>query len=161
MSQPTPSPHVAPRSELTELMQELRIAIPGVQVLFAFLLTLPFTGRFTSSLTTVQRTTYFIAFSTAAISSVLLIAPSALHRLYHELDDPGGLVSLVALANRLAIAGTLFLAVAMAAVVFLVTDIVYQQLIAAIATAVLVGLVGWFWFALPFARHRQASGRIK
>jgi hypothetical protein len=151
------TPRIPPRSELTELMQELRIAIPGVQVLFAFLLTLPFTGRFSSGLTTAQKSTYFVAFAAAAIASILLIAPSALHRLYHELNDPGGLASLLELSNRLAIAGTVFLAIAMAAVVFLVTDIVYQQAIAAAATAVLVGLVGWFWFALPFVRRSRTK----
>jgi hypothetical protein len=150
------TPRVPPRTELPELMQELRIAIPGVQVLFAFLLTLPFTGRFSTGLTTAQKTTYFVAFAAAAVASILLIAPSALHRLYHELNDPGGLASLLNLSNRLAVAGTAFLAVAMAAVVFLVTDIVYQQAVAA-ATAALVGLVGWFWFALPFTRRSRTK----
>lgn len=147
-------PRIPPRSELSELTQDLRLAIPGVQVLFAFLLTLPFTGRFSSGLTREQKAVYFVAFASATVASILLIAPGALHRLYHELDDPGGLASLVSVSNRLAITGTIFLAISMAAVVFLVTDILYEAVTASVITAALSALVAWFWFALPFARRR-------
>ncbi|MGI8552493.1 MAG: DUF6328 family protein [Dehalococcoidia bacterium] len=141
------------RHRLEELMADLRVAIPGVQVLFGFLLTLPFTSRFGLVATGTRRTTFFVAFVAAAIASILLIAPSALHRIYHELGDPGGLKPLLLLCSRLAVCGLGFLAVALGAVVFLVTDILDTQEVAAAAAAGLSGMLIWLWFALPIL-HR-------
>src|SRR5919106_6909465 len=72
--------------ELIELLNELRVALPGIQVLFAFLLTMPFTQRFTK-INASQRTTFFAAFICTAISSALLIAPTVLHRLRFRSQD--------------------------------------------------------------------------
>jgi hypothetical protein len=141
------------RQRLEELNNDLRVALPGVQVLFGFLLTLPFSARFAVLQVGGERIAYLAAFMTAATSSIFLIAPSALHRLYHELRDPGGLQMLFRISARLAVIGMLLLAASMAAVVFLVIDVFYHRLAASITTAVIIGLMGWFWFGYPFVRR--------
>ena len=94
---------------LGELLQELRVALPGVQVLFAFLLTIPFNQRF-AQLTTAQERIYLATLLATTISAVLLIAPTAYHRINFRKQQKGRLVYI---ANRLAIAGLGFLALAM------------------------------------------------
>lgn len=134
-------------------MQELRIVLPGVQVLFAFLLTLPFMDRFSAVISNTDKTTYFIAFLAAAVASIFLTAPSVLHRLYHRLDDPGGLDALLRVSNQLAIVGTVFLALSTAAVVFLITDVLYKDIAGSVVTAGTVALIVWLWFGLPLVRY--------
>jgi hypothetical protein len=86
--------------ELIELLNELRVALPGVQVLFAFLLTVPFAQRF-GAVSDLQRAVYFVALISTAVASVLFITPTAYHRLrWREPDKEGMLFT----ANRLAIA---------------------------------------------------------
>ena len=138
-----------------ELSDEVRIALPGVQVLFAFLLTLPFTGGF-SEISQRNESTYFVAFISAAVASVLLIAPSAMHRIQH--GDGGDRHEFVAIATVLTIAGTVFLAVSMSAVVFLVTDVLYDATTAAFVGAGLAGLAVVLWFVFPLVlrlRHTR------
>src|SRR5689334_9040206 len=94
---------------LGELLQELRVALPGVQVLFAFLLTVAFQQRFTS-LTRAQEKIYFATLISTAIAATLLIAPSAYHRLTFRYQQKEHLVFI---ANRLAIVGLGFLALSM------------------------------------------------
>jgi hypothetical protein len=141
------------RRRLTELNDDLRVALPGVQVLFGFLLTLPFSARFGVLTAGAERVSYMVAFIAAATSSIFLIAPSVLHRAYHELRDPGGLHSLVRISARLALIGMLFLAVSMAAVVFMVMDVFYHRIVASIMTALIAGLIACFWFAYPLVRR--------
>src|SRR5205085_5422772 len=106
---------------LIELLNELRVALPGVQVLFAFLLVVPFQQRF-GSVTDFQQTVYFVTLLLAATACALLIAPSAQHRvLFHAQEKR----NLVAAANRLAIAGMARLALAMVGVLTLITDYPY------------------------------------
>src|SRR5881397_3111932 len=95
--------------ELIELLNELRVAMPGVQVLFAFLLIVPFSNGF-PKMTPVQRDVYFVAFLCTAVATLLLIAPSIHHRLRFRDRDKEALLQR---ANRLSIAGLGFLAVAM------------------------------------------------
>jgi predicted neutral ceramidase superfamily lipid hydrolase len=135
--------------ELIELLNELRVALPGVQVLFAFLLTVPFTQRF-SEATEVQRDVYFLAFLCAAVATVLLIAPSAYHRIQFRQHDKERMLQI---ANREAIAGTVFLALAMTATVFLITDVLFGTAATVVATAGSAGLFFWFWYALPLSRR--------
>lgn len=140
---------------VAELSDEVRIALPGVQVLFAFLLTLPFTGDF-SEISRRNESTYFLAFISAAVASVLLIAPSAMHRIQH--GDGGDRHEFVAIATVLAIVGTVFLAVSMSAVVFLVTDVLYDATTAAFVAAGLAGLAVVLWFVFPLVlrlRHTR------
>jgi VIT1/CCC1 family predicted Fe2+/Mn2+ transporter len=148
-----PSSPSGARRRLEELNNDLRVALPGVQVLFGFLLTLPFSARFTELNAGAERVAYLVAFISAAISSVFLIAPSALHRFYHELDDPGGLVSLFRISAQLAVAGTLCLAISMGAVVFLVVDVFYHRAAAALVTSLIAVLIAWFWFGYPISRR--------
>src|SRR5215212_3482288 len=106
---------------LTELLNELRVALPGVQVLFAFLLGVPFTQRF-AALAPYQEDIYFGTLICAAAATAFLIAPSAHHRIEFRLRDKHYIVPL---ANRFAIIGLAFLALAMTGVVLLVTDFIF------------------------------------
>ncbi len=134
--------------ELIELLNELRVALPGVQVLFAFLLTVPFTQRF-ARLNDLQKDVYLAAFICTAVGSALLIAPSAYHRIrFRDYDKE----RMMTTSNRLAIAGTLFLAIGMTASVFFVTDFLFRTPLTALVTAVTAGVFIWFWYGLPLFR---------
>ena len=135
--------------ELIELLNELRVALPGVQVLFAFLLTVPFSQRF-GQVTNLQKDVYFAAVLCSALATILFIAPTALHRIQWRQRDKE---RLLVTSNRLAIAGTVFLAVGMTAVVFLITDLLFGGALVAIVTAVTAGLFAWFWYGLPLSRR--------
>ena len=135
--------------ELIELLNELRVVLPGVQVLFAFLLAVPFANGWTR-VTDLQRDVFFVAFLAAAISSILLIAPSSYHRLRWRAGDKE---QMLRTSNVLAIAGTVFLAIGMSAVVFLISDILFRAWWAALTTAVIAGGFAWFWYGLPLLRR--------
>src|SRR5680860_1908929 len=128
-----------------ELLNELRVALPGIQVLFAFLFTVPFTQRF-EDLTDLQRTAFFVAFLAAAAATVLLIAPSANHRMRWREHDKE---SLLRRANVMTISGLAILAIAMTATVFLVTDLLYDVPAASITAAGLAGAFALAWYVLP------------
>jgi predicted membrane channel-forming protein YqfA (hemolysin III family) len=141
--------------ELIELLNELRVVLPGVQVLFAFLLAVPFSQRF-EQLTGVQEDVFFAAFLCTAVSTALLIAPSAYHRLrWRERDKE----QLLRTSNRLAIAGTAFLAAAIVAVVYLVTDLIYGAVASVIVAVAAAAMFGWLWYALPLVRRWRAPSR--
>lgn len=131
--------------ELIELLNELRVALPGVQVLFAFLLTVPFSQGY-SKVTDPQKNAFFIAFLAAAAASILLIAPSAFHRLRWRARDKERLLES---SNRMTIAGLFFLAVAMTAAVFVITDYLFGGLTSWIVTAIAAAGFATFWYALP------------
>src|SRR3954462_6088870 len=125
---------------LIELLQEVRVVQTGVQVLFAFLLTVPFSARF-DQITDFQRGAYFAALVGTAAASVLLIAPTSVHRI---LFRRGQKEYMVELSNRLAIGGLLSLAVAMVAAMLLVSDVMFGMAVAitvGVATAVAFGIV--------------------
>jgi Kef-type K+ transport system membrane component KefB len=134
---------------LSELLQELRIALPGVQVLFAFLLTIPFNQRF-ALLTTAQERIYLGTLLATTVSATLLIAPSAYHRINFRKQQKGRLVYI---ANRLAIVGLGFLALAMTGVVLLVTDFLFATIVTVICTTFAALLFATFWYGLPLLRH--------
>ncbi len=139
--------------ELIELLNELRVALPGVQVLFAFLLVVPFSQRF-PAVTQLQRAVYFSALMATTVASVLFIAPTAYHRLrWRERDKERMLET----SNKLAIAGTIFLAVAVAAVVFMITDVLYGGWQAGAVAGGTAGVLGWFWYGLPLARRGRRT----
>jgi hypothetical protein len=141
---------------LLELLNELRVALPGVQVLFAFLLTVPFTQRFTT-LTSTQETVYYATLLCTTASTVLLIAPSAHHRINFRQQDKAYIVFL---ANRMTIAGLGLLAVAMSGVVYLITDVLYGSTATAIATAGALIAFALLWYAIPIWRRlRRGGGR--
>lgn len=134
--------------ELIELLNELRVALPGVQVLFAFLLAVPFTQRF-QQLSDGQEYAFFISLLGTTVGSALLIAPSAYHRLRFRDRDKEQMLQT---ANRLAIAGMLFLALAMTTAVYLVTDLVFHATVTVIVTAFTGATFTWFWYGLPLVR---------
>jgi hypothetical protein len=161
MAEPAPSPG---RDEtplertdrnLTELIGELRVALPGVQVLFAFLLIVPFNTGFDGA-TAFQRDVYLGTLICTAFASALLIAPSMNHRLeFHRGDKE----HLVRVANRLTIAGLSFVALAIVGVTALVTDYVFGT-VETVVTTTAVGLaIGLLWYVLPLQRRRALSRR--
>jgi hypothetical protein len=135
--------------ELIELLNELRVALPGVQVLFAFLLTVPFTDRF-AKLSAPQRDVYFAAFLCTAVSSVCLMAPTAYHRIRFRQADKEHMLKV---SNILAIAGIGFLAFAVSLVIFVVTDLLFHGTAAAIATGIVAAALIVIWFGLPISRR--------
>ncbi len=139
--------------ELIELLNELRVALPGVQVLFAFLLTVPFSNGF-SKITAGERAVYFAAFICAMIATALLIAPSAYHRLNFRAPEREK-ERMLFTANRLSIGGSVFLALAMGAVVYLISDVLYHIGAAAPITGAAAVLFVWFWYVLPLSRRRK------
>jgi hypothetical protein len=154
------SPGESPRNEteeerldrnLTELLNELRVALPGVQVLFAFLLGVPFTQRF-GQLAGYQQDIYFGTLICAAAATAFLIAPSAHHRIEFRLQDKRYIVFL---ANRLAIVGLGFLALAMTGVVLLVTDFIFGVAATVIATAATAVTFALLWYVLPLRRRQM------
>ena len=136
---------------LGELVQELRVAGLGVQVLFGFLLSLPFTVRF-DRLTGAQRDLYLTSLVLAAVATTLLIGPVAYHRLVFR---RGMKEHLVRFANMMAILGLAAVAGAVLVAVLLVTDYVAGALPAALITALLAGALAVLWFAVPLARRRD------
>ena len=138
---------------MSELLQELRVALPGVQVLFAFLLTVPFSQGFTR-LTGSQRELFFGVLLATALSTVLLIAPSAHHRLLFRQHDKE---HLVAVSNRLTIAGLGVLAVAMTGAVLLISDILFHTATTIAATAATGILFLLLWAALPLYRRAELT----
>ncbi len=139
--------------ELIELLNELRVALPGVQVLFAFLLAVPFQQRFKQA-TVFERDVYFATLSCALIASALLIAPSAYHRLNFRARDKWALVEA---SNRLAIAGLGVLALAMVGVMVLISEVLFGGTAATIAGLLSAAVFAVLWLALPLRVRREAT----
>jgi tellurite resistance protein TehA-like permease len=138
---------------LSELLQELRVALPGVQVLFAFLLTVPFSQNFTKLNDGQQRLYYGVLIATA-LATALLIAPTAHHRLLFRQRDKEHLVRT---SNRYAIAGIGVLAIAILGALLLIGDYLYGTETTAIVTGA-IGLVFiTVWYAIPLYRRSQLS----
>jgi hypothetical protein len=137
--------------ELIELLNELRVALPGVQVLFAFLLAVPFSQGFAST-TDFQRALFFGTLSATAISAVLLIAPSAWHRLHFRQKDKE---HVLLASNSLSIAGLAFLAAAMIGAVMLIADFIYSPTLTIVSGVVAVVIFGWFWAAQPLSTRGE------
>ena len=135
---------------LAELLQELRVAGLGVQVLFGFLLSLPFTNRFTR-LSQGQRDLYLATLVLDAVATALLLGPVAYHRLVFR---QGQKERLVRAANVMAIAGLGTVGLAVSAAVLLVTDYVSSGLTAGLITAFVTILFAGLWFAFPLAHRR-------
>lgn len=134
---------------LGELLQELRVALPGVQVLFAFLLAVPFQQNFTK-ITEFERDVYFATLLLTATSAVMLIAPSAYHRLTFHFQDKRRLVFL---ANRFAIVGLAFLALAMTGAIVLITEVLFDTTMTAVTGALAFSMFVVFWLLLPLRRR--------
>jgi hypothetical protein len=138
---------------LGELLQELRVALPGVQVLFAFLLAVPFQQNFTE-ITPFQERVYFATLLCTAISAVLLISPTAYHRLNFRQQNKE---ELVLVSNRLAIAGMVFLALAMTGAIMLITDVLFSRVVTVAFSIAAMTLFAIFWGALPLRRRLSSA----
>jgi hypothetical protein len=137
--------------ELIELLNELRVALPGVQILFAFLLVLPFQQGW-QEISDVERHVYFAALVASAVASALLIAPSIYHRLNFRRRSKERMLFD---SNRMAIAGSAFVAVGIACAIFLIADVVYGAPVSIVATILTLVLYGALWGVLPLARRRE------
>ena len=140
--------------ELIELLNELRVILPGVQFLFAFLLTVPFSQRFTD-LNDRETVAFFITLLCTAIATALLMAPSAQHRM---LWREGARERRLELGNTLTIAGLIFLVPAMVGAVFVVSDFIFGLGAAVIVTTGLAFFFAVLWFALPFRYRGGGEG---
>jgi len=137
---------------LNELLGELRVALPGVQVLFAFLLVAPFNQRF-GTVSSFERALYLCALLLTLLASILLIAPTIVHRLHFQLGEKAYIVHT---ANRLMIAGLAVFAAAMTCAVLLVTHYLFGPALAIVTTAFVVGGFALTWFVLPMhSRHAR------
>jgi hypothetical protein len=137
--------------QMIELLNELRIALPGVQILFAFLLTVPFSIRF-DKLTGFQRDVYYVTLIATTLSTACLIAPSAAHRLrFHQ----GERSWIVESANELMIAGLGFLAAALGCSVLLITDLMFDGARVWIYSGAILLVIVLLWFVRPLTRHAR------
>ena len=136
--------------ELIELINELRVALVGVQVLFAFLLAVPFAQAF-ADVTDFQKTLFFVVLCSTAVASALMVAPSAYHRINFRAKDKE---QMLRTSNGLMIGGLVFLAVSIIGAVTLVADFIYGSTATSVACALVgIALFAGLWFALPVVRR--------
>jgi hypothetical protein len=140
--------------QMMELLNELRVALPGVQILFAFLLTVPFSVRF-DDLTSFQRNDYYVTLIVTALCTACLIAPSAAHRLRFHKGDRAWLVES---ANKLMIIGLALLLLAIVSAVTLITDILFDGVKVWIYSGLLALVFAGLWFIRPLLRADASSG---
>lgn len=139
---------------LTELLAEVRVVQTGVQVLLAFLLVAPLNARF-GGLSSFQRGVFFATLITTATAAVLLIAPTAHHRVLFRCGDKE---HLLALANRCTLLGLAFVATSMAGALLLVTDLLFAPPVAAATTVLVTAACAWGWALAPLRRRRAVRG---
>jgi hypothetical protein len=135
--------------ELHELLNELRVVMPGVQVLFGFLLTVPFQQGF-GSIDSRQRIIYFVTLLLTAAAAAFLMAPTAFHRLtFRQRQRP----YLVRLGTRQAIIGLVLLALAMNGAILLLADILFHTTTVVVVVGGMAALYIWLWFGLGVIRR--------
>lgn len=135
--------------QLEELLQELRVAMPGVQVLFGFLLTVPFQQRF-ADVTDFQRDVYFGTLVAAAVATALFIAPSAYHRVTFQRREKANIIRLGTVQM---IIGLIALALAMNGAVLLVTDLLFQSGLVIVTVALMTSFYLTLWFGIGLFRR--------
>jgi hypothetical protein len=143
---------------LDELLQGLRVALPGIQVLLAFLLVVPFQQGWVK-VTDFEKTVYYATLLLTASACICLISPTARHRMrFRELDKEW----IVRSSNRLAIAGLAFMGAAISGVLLLVSSVVYDNTaLIGVVPAVFGALIFWFWFGAPLVRELRHEGDSK
>jgi hypothetical protein len=141
--------------ELIELLNELRVALPGVQVLFAFLLVVPFQQGF-QNVSDLARDVYFAGLAASAIAIAFLIAPASYHRLNlrRGLDEKEHMLFT---SSRLTIIGTGFLAIGIACSMFLIADVLFGPATALVVALATVSVIVALWYALPLIARGRAS----
>jgi Family of unknown function (DUF6328) len=140
---------------LSDLLQELRVALPGVQVLFAFLLTVPFTNRF-QDLTDFQEKLYFGVLISVALATVLLVAPTVGHRILFRRQQKEYIVTI---SNNLSLIGMALLAVSMCGAIALISDFLFGAATAIVSTVVMALAFIGFWFTGPIIRRAKLPPR--
>ena len=135
--------------ELIELLNELRVALPGVQVLFAFLLAVPFSNGYTR-MTQFQKDLFFITLIATAFSTACFIVPTAYHRLNFRQEEKE---NILLRSNKFAIAGLIYLAISMIGAIVLITDVIYSKTAALVVGGVALVVFGTLWLGLPLARR--------
>jgi cation transport ATPase len=138
--------------QMTELLNELRVAMPGVQVLFGFLLAVPFQQRF-ETVNAFQRDVYFVTLVAAAVATAFLIAPSAYHRIAFQTHDKPRIIRVGTVQF---VCGLVALAVAMNGAVLLVTDVLFQATTVVVTLVVVGSLFAWLWFGIGLWRRMRA-----
>jgi hypothetical protein len=146
--EPDESPKERVDRELIELLNGLRVILPGVQVLLAFLLTVPFSSGFPRT-TSTERVLYFVSVMLTVGAIAALTMPAAYHRVRFREGDKERMLEI---SNVFAITGLGLLALAMATVVFLVTDVLFGTTVAASVAIVALAVLGGVWFAIPLWR---------
>ena len=147
------SEHEIRDRQMIELLNELRVALPGVQILFAFLLTVPFSQGYTR-MTMFQKDVYYLTLIATALSTACLIAPTAAHRLrFHQRDRTW----VIETANKLTIAGLATLAAAIFGVVLLITDVLFDGARVWIYSGAVGAVILLLWFVRPAIRS-ESSG---
>jgi hypothetical protein len=135
--------------QLIELLNELRVALPGVQVLFAFLLAVPFQQRF-SQTSDFEHYVYLVTLLASAAATAFLIAPTGYHRLLFQRGDRP---TIIRKGTQMLIAGLACLAVAMTGAIYLVTDFIFSKATAVSVTVAAFVLFGWLWFGAALVRR--------
>ena len=136
---------------LNELLGELRVALPGVQVLFAFLLVVPFNNRF-ADVTPFQKNVYFVTLLVATAASVCLIAPTIQHRIEFRHQDKE---HVVLVSNKFAVVGLGLLAAAMTGAILFVTDFLFGAATTVLTTVFVALAFAVLWYAIPLQRLRE------
>jgi hypothetical protein len=149
------SPQDKQNRQLIELLNELRLAVPGVQMLFGFLLAVPFSTRF-SSVSNLGRDLYLVTFLTAGAATLCLIAPTSIHRIEWR---HGQKRQLLRLSNTLAILGTLFLAIAISTAIAFVIEFLLGAAWAALIGGTAALLFAALWYGVPLFRLWRAGRR--
>ena len=139
--------------ELIELLNELRVGLPGVQFLFAFLLIVPFQET-AADISDFQRDVYFVSLVAAAVASALLIAPAAQHRVLFRQQDKEALLRR---SSRSAFAGLVVLAVAVVAALLLVIDVFFSRTLAWATAGGVGSLLAWWWVVVPLWRRARTE----
>ena len=151
--QPDESPKERVDRELIELLNGLRVLLPGVQVLLAFLLTVPFSSGFADT-TDTEQVVYFVTVLLTVGATATLTMPAAYHRLRFREGDKERMLQL---SNTFAIAGLVLLTLAMTSVVFLITNLLYGVAAAIPVSLAVLVVLGFTWFAVPLLRKVEES----
>lgn len=139
--------------ELAELLNEIRVVLPGVQTIFAFLLIVPFSNRF-SETTSPERVLYTIALFSSAVGGVLLMAPTSFHRLRFRRRDKKRLLEV---SNRVTVGGLAFLGVAITSAMFLLTEFLYGFIVASALTLPVTAATAGLWWVVPLSRRTPSD----
>ena len=148
--QPEESDKARVDRELKELLDEIRTILPGVEILFGFLIILPF--EFSDELGGLERVLYLGAFLSVSAGLALLVAPPVDHRIrFRELDKEKWLHR----SNRLAIAASVFVAVGIGLTVYLVVQTILGGILAGLIAAANAAWIAWFWFGWPLLQRMR------